>query len=106
FSFYATVTSALYTTSLHDALPILLSSIPRCFRSFKSAAIGWSVISQFFLRFLFRFPWSSQLECTSNTNRTPLSTRRRASKQFVRSEEHTSELQPLTNLVFPLLLEK
>ena len=59
------------------------SSSPRCFRSLISAAVGWSVISQFFFRLLFRFVCWSQLACISMTKRTPRSTMRRASRQLV-----------------------
>ena len=59
------------------------SSRPRCFRSLISAAVGWSVMSQFFFRSRFRSVCWSQLACISMTKRTPRSTMRRASRQLV-----------------------
>src|SRR5262249_61292808 len=78
FFFNDTATTEIYTLSLHDALPICAHSQPagRARR---------------------------RLEC-----RAPRSfdDRARYDRQGGRSEEHTSELQSLTNLVCRLLLEK
>src|SRR5437016_8079998 len=77
FFFNDTATTEIYTLSLHDALPI--SMMP-------TAAAAFIAVSS----------------CTSPRSRpatTPRSSRSR-------SEEHTSELQSLTNLVCRLLLEK
>src|SRR5438046_10402131 len=72
-------TTEIYTLSLHDALPILLAS--------STMRPCWSS------------PWMRQPSLVraswSMPHRTP-----------TRSEEHTSELQSLTNLVCRLLLEK
>ena len=61
------------------------SSSPRCFRSWTSAALGWSVRAQSPLRVSAFLLWVSQgwpLR-KSWTNRTPRSTSRRASRQRV-----------------------
>src|SRR5258706_10094900 len=84
FFFNDTATTEIYTLSLHDALPIS-SLLPK-----KPPCDGIS------------------LPCESTTRRTltvsvVLS---RVSTARMRSEEHTSELQSLTNLVCRLLLEK
>src|SRR5437016_12065618 len=79
FFFNDTATTEIYTLSLHDALPILsVAAAPSIAQSAKAtAAINTAV------------------GCTVS-NATTLG----------RSEEHTSELQSLTNLVCRLLLEK
>src|SRR5258706_2214859 len=79
FFFNDTATTEIYTLSLHDALPILISS-GRPHSAGRSPSPARSSCT----------PW-----CCS-----ALSIGRR------RSEEHTSELQSLTNLVCRLLLEK
>src|SRR5438093_5481691 len=71
FFFHDTATFEIYTLSLHDALPIYLSSLAASVR--PGMLLGLSCLSL------------------------------RAKE---RSEEHTSELQSLTNLVCRLLLEK
>src|SRR5207237_10727745 len=75
--------TAIYTLSLHDALPILnsLSSRPKSIRAAACATLA------------------SILRCESTT---PYARQCGAS----RSEEHTSELQSHLNLVCRLLLEK
>src|SRR5438270_8757958 len=80
FFFNATATTAIYTLSLHDALPI---SPPAAF-SCRSVAACLS------LRL-----------CGAFRSDQRASLNRRA-----RSEEHTSELQSQSNLVCRLLLEK
>src|SRR5438093_9603568 len=82
FFFNATPTTDIYTLSLHDALPISARSSAaktRSFSSFSPAAQNPTV--------------SRRPSC-------------RAICRAYRSEEHTSELQSLTNLVCRLLLEK
>src|SRR5438093_1846930 len=80
FFFNATATTEIYTLSLHDALPIsLLGHSPR--------------ISSIAAR---------ACSCTERRRVSGSA----ASSTGVRSEEHTSELQSLTNLVCRLLLEK
>src|SRR5437016_9451639 len=86
FFFNDTATTEIYTLSLHDALPISSAtwgrvSPPRscavtAFRAAAAARIGAGAAI------------------------------RRGSAPSSRSEEHTSELQSLTNLVCRLLLEK
>ena len=79
FFFNDTATTEIYTLSLHDALPIY-----RGMRQvFKAVTIGI---------------WLHAYGCN-----LPLVSSMYIS---VRSEEHTSELQSLTNLVCRLLLEK
>src|SRR5688572_32969921 len=79
FFFNDTATSEIYTLSLHDALPILISrSITDCCRVF----------------------W------TSTTGAAPVTVIVSSSAPTRRSEEHTSELQSQSNLVCRLLLEK
>src|SRR5438046_5662023 len=95
-------TNETYTLSLHDALPIWTEKQCHCFgpdegeqhvdsgrssdesRGFQNATVG--LPSCFRLR-----DGSDRLHCCHG---------------FRRSEEHTSELQSLTNLVCRLLLEK
>src|SRR5437016_6812961 len=79
FFFNDTATTEIYTLSLHDALPIFINSPTR--------------------------------SCDARVILPSRAARRtrsviRSSRQPVRSEEHTSELQSLTNLVCRLLLEK
>src|SRR5947209_14626580 len=77
FFFTATATTAIYTLSLHDALPIFQAPIPS------------------------RFAWTPTSFSPSQLFRRPTSLCRRS-----RSEEHTSELQSRQYLVCRLLLEK
>src|SRR5260221_5837730 len=83
FFFNDTATTEIYTLSLHDALPILVSYVKTCLLwYFKHYNINFEVF--FYLYIL----------CSS-------------SPMFVlRSEEHTSELQSHSDLVCRLLLEK
>src|SRR5258706_12119035 len=78
FFFNDTATTEIYTLSLHDALPIYSSR--RWTLPAPKRAVAWML-------------------CCSTTS----SKRGRLEE---RSEEHTSELQSLTNLVCRLLLEK
>src|SRR5437899_8686382 len=79
FSFNDTATTEIYTLSLHDALPIFITTRP-FLKSMVSpkASVIW--------------PSSSTWSRTFRTSG--------------RSEEHTSELQSLRHLVCRLLLEK
>src|SRR2546430_13090447 len=80
FFFNDTATTEIYTLSLHDALPILLTSWPAApGSSFKNLAAS-----------LPRKSWPCAWMSPSKK----------------RSEEHTSELQSQSNLVCRLLLEK
>src|SRR5699024_12835946 len=75
--FHDTHTTELYTLSLHDALPILISRV--------SELIGWAILRN--------TPSAVRFEGI-------------ATKRPLRSEEHTSELQSRFDLVCRLLLEK
>src|SRR5258706_8624568 len=77
FFFNDTATTEIYTLSLHDALPILFIAPIN-----TSTGIGYAAISFAFA--VGQLMWGVAM----------------------RSEEHTSELQSLTNLVCRLLLEK
>src|SRR5437016_6409522 len=79
FFFNDPATTEIYTLSLHDALPIFRRSRPS--------------------------PRLAQAEQETVASQTPF-TDCEAVQQLRRSEEHTSELQSLTNLVCRLLLEK
>src|SRR5690606_41892077 len=81
FFFNASASTALYTLSLHDALPIYLMPI---FRSLRWVAASSRIFGM-----------------SSRRNTLPMMPLRR-----IRSEEHTSELQSRENLVCRLLLEK
>src|SRR5437016_9186870 len=85
----ATATTDIYTLSLHDALPISRPLV-------RLGASG-------------EIPrregvFSRSPQVPGRTLPPPLS--HRAGGSVLRSEEHTSELQSLTNLVCRLLLEK
>ena len=79
FFFNDTATTEIYTLSLHDALPICHNSSSGTSSSSGSSSSGSSKSG------------SSSSGCSISGSR---------------SEEHTSELQSLTNLVCRLLLEK
>src|SRR5690606_41609276 len=89
----AYVTIAIYTLSLHDALPISRatalqsSALALLHRLFDLAGCLLSVL---------RHPFPPGFRCTATTG----------SLNAMRSEEHTSELQSRENLVCRLLLEK
>src|SRR2546429_9332129 len=91
FFFNDTATTEIYTLSLHDALPICLSTMPS---KTGSCTYGPS-------------------PCVSSWSRPRSPNASRCSRQIntrlwmcVRSEEHTSELQSRLHLVCRLLLEK
>src|SRR5262249_57830277 len=97
FFFNAPATTQIYTLSLHDALPILDT---------HSGRIEYAVVAIEGGTHLQPVPWSAlhvkkdekgSLSATIDTSKYQL---------MPRSEEHTSELQSLTNLVCRLLLEK
>src|SRR5688572_30976621 len=81
FFFNDTATAAIYTLSLHDALPIWVDR-PRRVR--RRAGAG----------------------AEHGRERRGASLGRRERRRGARSEEHTSELQSQSNLVCRLLLEK
>src|SRR5438046_10255090 len=78
FFFNDTATTEIYTLSLHDALPIWIPNVEITSRDGEALKLTEAKWSRF----------AKDLH------------------QYERSEEHTSELQSLTNLVCRLLLEK
>src|SRR2546425_13054118 len=80
FFFNDTATTEIYTLSLHDALPIYCGSAPA--------------------------PTSPDLCCRAATRASGSRRSTLSAIRFIRSEEHTSELQSLAYLVCRLLLEK
>src|SRR5205823_7875510 len=88
--------TAIYTLSLHDALPIWRIPIP-CIR--RPPAVRTSVLAA-----PARLPLPEQFPCPSQFLPRSSGLERRPPR--CRSEEHTSELQSLAYLVCRLLLEK
>src|SRR2546423_9690924 len=88
FFFNDTATTEIYTLSLHDALPICAA----CEGSLKRLRVEQIDVYQFHRP----DPKVPIEESIGETGR----------HRFVRSEEHTSELQSLAYLVCRLLLEK
>src|SRR5690606_41353367 len=97
FFFNDTATSDIYSLSLHDALPILVLLLP-----VEKSSLPWMLISRIVLM---RF-----LSFIEGLNTKILILFLAGSKSdmipYLRSEEHTSELQSRENLVCRLLLEK
>src|SRR2546430_6590671 len=89
FFFNDTATTEIYTLSLHDALPISVSSRRRVASDALRAWPSGRLRSKMTFGCL---PVTSQISATSSA--------------MLRSEEHTSELQSQSNLVCRLLLEK
>src|SRR5262249_61706074 len=87
FFFNDTPTCDIYTLSLHDALPICRNGSGLCRECFS---YGGRILGKGAAHFHLR---GQDLERTLQHGKN-------------RSEEHTSELQSLTNLVCRLLLEK
>src|SRR5690349_22886780 len=87
FFFNDTATTEIYTLSLHDALPILLTTGPNV----PSPTPSWTVAAD---------ARTSRSRCPSRF------TSASATAIGDRSEEHTSELQSRRDLVCRLLLEK
>src|SRR5256885_13165533 len=94
FFFNDTATTEIYTLSLHDALPILNTSMlehPATQRNLqKLRADGVHIIE----------PDKGEMACGT------IGPGRLSEPDAIRSEEHTSELQSPCNLVCRLLLEK
>src|SRR5258706_7356675 len=97
FFFNDTATTEIYTLSLHDALPICIEQRSRPYP--ESQALPGSR-----QQMLIQSP-SLAANGPRGRNRRRISCAFSAQNQS-RSEEHTSELQSLTNLVCRLLLEK
>src|SRR5438093_6371935 len=85
FFFTDTATTDIYTLSLHDALPIYMNLAKH---AWDEAAVPRA------------------LELLEQHRPKPGESDLRGFEWYYRSEEHTSELQSLTNLVCRLLLEK
>src|SRR5688572_31872946 len=89
FFFNDTSTTEIYTLSLHDALPIfamqgeMAEAANKAFRQLLDSDLKFGVVKN---------EKGEQVELGNAT--------------FIRSEEHTSELQSQSNLVCRLLLEK
>src|SRR5438093_7186585 len=86
FFFNVTPPTLFYTLSLHDALPDSLGAVLGRFHLHATAG-----------EFPFQHPAEPRLVIDDQNHQRLV---------FRRSEEHTSELQSLTNLVCRLLLEK
>src|SRR5438105_9870692 len=84
FFFTRTATTAIYTLSLHDALPISVSALALVWMNHPDALV----------------------ELGDLLADRELPARMGAAKALARSEEHTSELQSRVDLVCRLLLEK
>src|SRR5690606_40613143 len=97
FFFNYTATTALYTLSLHDALPIFAFPFFKSFQDILKLALGIArtVLQAGIQFFKFLAITLSFLDGSRHTRMLP-----------GRSEEHTSELQSRENLVCRLLLEK
>src|SRR5690606_42165426 len=94
FFFHDSPTTHLYTLSLHDALPILSSSI-RIIRTLLYILNIWWWDTEIETRWTNISAWQK-----NSWQKTP------PKMDIIRSEEHTSELQSRENLVCRLLLEK
>src|SRR5262249_60614618 len=104
--YYLSLRSSLSPLSLHDALPISAIGMKwrtcsgtACSPEFSPSGRSFSTCSCTILTHSARTPIRHCLACTSKAARASLS-------RSSRSEEHTSELQSLTNLLCRLLLEK
>src|SRR5262249_61294108 len=100
FFFNHTPTTEIYTLSLHDALPICLDAVEIAAAVLRVSGCGAE------------FSRTGTLELHNSlvdqflARDTYIIVRTHKAKRQSRSEEHTSELQSLTNLVCRLLLEK
>src|SRR5262249_62236570 len=106
FSSHARATTSLSTLSLHDALPILSAGNLGCRSQTPPAnrrTPGDPVPDQTPTRHRI-----AAADAGARTGEVRLGDRRRVlwPQRRLRSEEHTSELQSLTNLVCRLLLQK
>src|SRR5438093_4418496 len=100
FFFNDTATTEIYTLSLHDALPICDENAGDAGECFVETPGGLGVAD---LRLVHQLNRVRGLREREGTARDGNGDRR---QHELRSEEHTSELQSLTNLVCRLLLEK
>src|SRR5262249_58152193 len=95
---------ALHPLSLHDALPI--SSAGRASRAADWPCTTATTPSRPTSRAGRSTPPRTPTATSSRSSTTPSPSRSGGGRTGPRSEEHTSELQSLTNLVCRLLLEK
>src|SRR5258706_4075498 len=105
FFFNDTATTEIYTLSLHDALPICDSRLRAGTSNDPGCLAACSNIPNPQLYGSGHGPacaWLHLQQISGKNQRVALATR----ALHFRSEEHTSELQSLTNLVCRLLLEK
>src|SRR5256885_8231531 len=93
FFFNDTATTEIYTLSLHDALPISCHLAALDDRIKAAVVVGWMA----------SFPTQLQRHVRHTIGHTKLVP---GLYRYMRSEEHTSELQSPCNLVCRLLLEK
>src|SRR5690606_41852235 len=95
-SFYAAAPTALYTLSLHDALPIFDILYVQSGRlQVKTAVLSWNEL------------WvEARHRCAGRLTGITIQESAGEPVHVWRSEEHTSELQSRENLVCRLLLEK
>src|SRR5258706_7933335 len=100
FFFNDTATTEIYTLSLHDALPIYVE--PRAFDSFCPVR---NVTRKYPPTLLIHGTKDTDVPYELSEQMAKELAAKRVEHQF-RSEEHTSELQSLTNLVCRLLLAK
>src|SRR5262249_61111322 len=92
FLFHPAAAPYLYTLSLHDALPIFLACFDRPADAAAALQVDeWEALGE---------------EVIAHVHHLRLREEDDAVAVGMRSEEHTSELQSLTNLVCRLLLEK
>src|SRR5690606_40019673 len=104
FSLHDTATPALYTLSLHDALPIWVHR--RTTRDLNLGVRCALTINDFFAITGLCYGHRSRLSTKMRFRTVSLVGTVSSSCDDVRSEEHTSELQSRENLVCRLLLEK
>src|SRR5205807_8620403 len=97
FFFTSTPTTEIYTLSLHDALPIFarFGNEEQRHRWVTKLAAG-ELLGAFSLSEAASGSDAAGLQCRAESR----------DDQYIRSEEHTSELQSPCNLVCRLLLEK
>src|SRR5204863_6843903 len=105
-SFTATATPELYPLSLHDALPISAEPIQRAAHAFKSAAA--TIGARGLAALLDQIEGAAREGDVSRAREAMERVRReaQAALDYLRSEEHMSELQSRRDLVCRLLLEK
>src|SRR3712207_7111097 len=96
FFFNDTATTEIYTLSLHDALPILLAKRTRLYSALARSTECLDVCVEGLRELGFRVPRKPGIPAVAAY----------LAWAWIRSEEHTSELQSRQYLVCRLLLEK